>query len=146
MNDTGLDGSEARTLAPPLERLFLMWLRAADLTPSAFLARLKLPKASLLKATGGWLKKRQLARRGEFRPFESPVARLKVAVLWWELVARLGEELEAPRACETELKRLAALAAILKAAQAGLNQVGAFDGAGAECASPIFEGLDVERL
>lgn len=131
---------------PPLERLFLMWLRAADLHPRAFLARLKVPEKPFLNATVGWLKKRQQAWRGEFRPFDGPPARLRISVLWWELVTRLGEALEAPGGGEDELKRLGAASAILKAAQAGLTQAGAFESAGDTAALPSFEGLDVERL
>ena len=146
MSTTEMTTPERQSARPPLERLFLMWLRAGDLNPRAFLARLQMPVEPLRRATGGWLKKRKLAQRGDFRPFEGPLARLKVSVLWWELVARVGEELEQPEMSEAELKRLGNVAAILKAAQAGLNQAGAFESPGAEIALPTFEGLDVERL
>jgi len=126
--------------------LELMWMQSDCDTLSEFARVHKLNVNKFKRLATGWRKRKRALRKGKAGsvPLELE-ARELILGLWWEMVQRLGPCFEPVDESATEIKKLAAIASILKVAHNGLAQLLEMDDD--PVMTPIsIEGLDVDKL
>ena len=147
------NGKTTDSVVPPVAELRLgrdklegLWLDSDCRTLKEFARRYCLDKRAFRRRSLGWAKKRRLMRREKRAGTPNPTEVRQVLLKhWWEVIWRLDGCFGSTDTNADELKLLSSIAAVLKAAQAGMDQLLTLEeerGA----TGLVIEGVNVEML